>query len=220
MIGLVGLFSSKAQRGPTNFHRVSWSSATEDSRSGAIPLGPQPPPLPPPQQAAGRPLAQKSELSAPLLVHPLFSHQNNFFFLGRLSVIGIDRICMLDHAKRSYSAAALRHCILHYGVSLSRCVSLSTLNVLEPNTNNFRFLTMHLLVFFVFQCRFYMKKMTTNPSPVSPKFVSVEGGDIFSRSRPDGTILSFVIMKFSEQIDHRDFKFVTGGGGCRLWGKQ
>ncbi|KAJ8774152.1 hypothetical protein K2173_009583 [Erythroxylum novogranatense] len=44
-----------------------------------------------------------------------------------------------------------------------------------------------------------LSKMSTTPSPICPKFVSVEGGDIHSRSKPDGIRFSLVSFNILAQ---------------------
>ncbi|KAF8033463.1 hypothetical protein BT93_D2159 [Corymbia citriodora subsp. variegata] len=56
--------------------------------------------------------------------------------------------------------------------------------------------------------------MGTNPSPVSPKFVSVEGADIHSRSKPDGLRFRLVSYNVLAQVYVRSSYFPHSPSPC------
>ncbi|KAK4748743.1 hypothetical protein SAY87_015329 [Trapa incisa] len=65
--------------------------------------------------------------------------------------------------------------------------------------------------------RYCMKKMSTTPSPVIPRFVSVEGGDIFSRSQPDGFRFRLVSYNILAQVYVKSSFFPHSPKPCLRW---
>ncbi|PKI45130.1 hypothetical protein CRG98_034514 [Punica granatum] len=65
--------------------------------------------------------------------------------------------------------------------------------------------------------RFCMKKMSTNPSPVVPKFISVEARDIHSRSQPDGFRFRLVSYNVLAQVYVKSSLFPHSPKACLRW---
>lgn len=67
-------------------------------------------------------------------------------------------------------------------------------------------------------CRICSSKMsTTKPSPTCPKFISVEGDDIYSRSKPDGVRFSLVSYNILAQVYVKSSIFPHSPSSCLKW---
>ncbi|KAF5725786.1 carbon catabolite repressor protein 4 4 isoform X2 [Tripterygium wilfordii] len=62
-----------------------------------------------------------------------------------------------------------------------------------------------------------MRKMSTAPSPICPKFVSVEGGDIYSRNKSDGIRFRFVSYNILAQAYVKSSFFPHSPSPCLKW---
>ncbi|KAG5249140.1 carbon catabolite repressor protein [Salix suchowensis] len=58
---------------------------------------------------------------------------------------------------------------------------------------------------------------TAKPSPVCPKFISVEGDDIYTRSKPDGVRFSLVSYNILAQVYVKSSVFPHSPSPCRKW---
>ncbi|KAJ6695706.1 CARBON CATABOLITE REPRESSOR PROTEIN 4 [Salix koriyanagi] len=66
--------------------------------------------------------------------------------------------------------------------------------------------------------RICLSKMSTaKPSPVCPKFISVEGDDIYTRSKPDGVRFSLVSYNILAQVYVKSSVFPHSPSPCRKW---
>ncbi|KAJ9152407.1 hypothetical protein P3X46_025975 [Hevea brasiliensis] len=62
-----------------------------------------------------------------------------------------------------------------------------------------------------------LRKMTTAPSPICPKFISVDGGDIHSRSKPDGIRFRLVSYNILAQVYVKSSLFPHSPSPCLKW---
>ncbi|KAI6701864.1 hypothetical protein NL676_011000 [Syzygium grande] len=65
--------------------------------------------------------------------------------------------------------------------------------------------------------RIRLRKMSTKPSPVSQKFVSVEGADVHSRSKPDGFRFRLVSYNILAQVYVKSSLFPHSPSPCLRW---
>uniref|UniRef100_A0A2C9UIE8 Endonuclease/exonuclease/phosphatase domain-containing protein n=1 Tax=Manihot esculenta TaxID=3983 RepID=A0A2C9UIE8_MANES len=61
------------------------------------------------------------------------------------------------------------------------------------------------------------RKMTTAPSPICPKFISIEGGDIYSRSKRDGIRFRLVSYNILAQVYVKSSLFPHSPSPCLKW---
>ncbi|KAI4327922.1 hypothetical protein L6164_020331 [Bauhinia variegata] len=65
--------------------------------------------------------------------------------------------------------------------------------------------------------RIFLSKMSSTPSPVYPKFVSVEGSDMHSRSKADGFRFSLVSYNILAQVYVKSSLFPHSPSSCLKW---
>ncbi|GAV82740.1 Exo_endo_phos domain-containing protein [Cephalotus follicularis] len=66
-------------------------------------------------------------------------------------------------------------------------------------------------------CRIYLSKMSTASSPIRPKFISVEGGDIYSRSKLDGIRFRLISYNILAQVYVKSSLFPHSPSPCLKW---